>query len=49
MEYEKEYRQKNREKLKAYRREWNRENPEKLKAYRERYWNKKAGRGERLE
>ena len=43
LEYERQYRAKNREKLNQYRRDWNRRNPERLKTYKERYWDKKAG------
>lgn len=41
-EYQKAYREKNRERLNKYRRNWNKENPDKIQKYQETYWNKKA-------
>ena len=40
-EYDREYRKKNREKLKAYKKEWNATNKDKVEASRQRYWEKK--------
>jgi len=41
-EYQRQYRQRNRERLNEYRKAWNKANPEKVKQYQENYWNKKA-------
>ena len=40
--YQREYREKNLERIRAYRREWARKNPEKIKEYRARYWESRA-------
>lgn len=39
---QREYRQKNAEKIRQYQREWRKKNPEKCKQYLENYWTKKA-------
>ena len=42
LEYQRAYRERNREKIKAYQRDWHKANPEKNKEYVERHWNKLA-------
>ena len=42
LEYQRAYRERNREKIKAYQRDWHKANPEKNKEYVERHWNKVA-------
>ena len=41
-EYNREYRNRNRERINAKNREWHKANPEKNKSYIEKYWNKKV-------
>ena len=41
-EYQRAYREKNRDKLNAYRREWRKKNPEKVKKQIQDYWERKA-------
>jgi hypothetical protein len=41
--YEKEYYQRNREKILEQKRKWRSENADKSQAYNNRYWEKKAG------
>ena len=42
LEYQRAYRERNRERIKAYQRDWHKANPEKNKEYVERHWNKVA-------
>ena len=41
-EYQREYRNRNRERIRIKNREWHQANPEKNKSYIEKYWNKKV-------
>ena len=41
-EYQKQYREKNQERLNAYRRDWNKKNPDKVKQYQEDFWKRRA-------
>lgn len=41
-EYNREYRNRNRERINAKNREWHKNNPDKNKEYIQRYWNKKV-------
>ena len=41
-EYMREYRKKNKEKVKAYNKKWREEHPERMAAYSEKFWEKKA-------
>lgn len=41
-EYQKAYREKNRDRIRIKNREWHQANPDKNKEYQERYWNKQA-------
>ena len=41
-EYQREYRNRNRERINAKNREWHKNNPDKNKEYIQRYWNKKV-------
>ena len=41
-EYQRVYRERNRERINAKHREWRKANPEKNKEYIQRYWNKKV-------
>ncbi len=47
-EYQRKYRQENREKLNAYAREWRKSNPDKMRAIAERYWAKKEHEGRKI-
>lgn len=42
LEYQRVYREKNRERINAKHREWRKANPEKVIDYQERHWNKKV-------
>ena len=44
-EYQRAYRERNRERINATHREWRRANPEKAMEYQERYWQKKVAEG----
>lgn len=46
-EYQRAYREANRERINEAAREWRKKNPEKIKLYRERYWLKKAAEATR--
>lgn len=41
-EYQRAYRERNRERINAKNREWHKNNPDKNKEYIQRYWNKKV-------
>ncbi len=44
-QYYREYRERNKERLKEYRKAWNRKNEDKVKEYHANYWNRKAEGG----
>lgn len=41
-EYQRTWREKNKEHIKDYKKRWSKENPEKIKTYQDRYWLKRA-------
>lgn len=43
-EYQRKWREKNKEKLNAYYKEWRKNNPEKIKEYDRNYWEKRAAK-----
>lgn len=47
-EYNRAYREKNRERINAYQRKWQKDNPDKVRRYAENYWAKKISEEKQL-